>query len=102
MTNTTDKKLITIFGFIVLIIGWISVFSGFAGVILAEDFQFFIQVEDFLFVEQIIPAEHIIFIMFIRILIGFVLIFLGNQIILSGGLVHDRLCHPCVKDVTGK
>jgi len=102
MTSKTDKKLLTIFGFALLFIGWISVFTGFAGVILAEDFQFFIQVEDFIFVEQIIPAEHIIFIMILRMLIGFLFIFIGNSFILSGGLVQDRLCHPNIKDVRGK
>ncbi len=101
-TSKNERLVITVIGFVILVFGWISIFSGFAGVLLAEDFKFFIQVEDFILVEQVITEESIIFSNFIRIGIGFLLVFIGNSIIMMGGFFKGRWCHPNMNDVKEK
>ncbi len=94
-----DRLSLTLIGFLILIIGWYSIFSGFAGVILAEDFKFFIEVEDFILVEQVITAESIIFQNVVRMFIGFFLVFIGNSFIITGNMFDKKFCHPCVGDI---
>lgn len=106
MVNKTTKNeriIITVIGIAIVLFGWISIFSGFAGVLLAEDFKFFIQVEDFILVEQVITEESIVFSNFIRIGIGFFLVFIGNSIVVMGGFFKSsRFCHPNMNDVKEK
>ena len=102
MNKKFDRWTLTALGLLILIIGWYNIFSGFAGVILAEDFDFFIEVEDFILVEQTITAESIIFQNAVRMVLGFFLVFFGNFFLLSGAMLDKKFCHPCVGDIKEK
>lgn len=99
MVDKNTNRILLIAGLVLLFIGWLSVFTGFAGFILAEDFEFFIEIEDMLLLKQVITEESIQFQMGIRIIFGFLFIFLGNQFLLSSNLVRERFCRPCMNDV---
>jgi uncharacterized membrane protein len=99
MVNNNKEYPFVFVGLLILFVGWFSIFTGFAGIILAEDFEFFIEVEDFILIKQVIPAEHIIFHMAVRIAIGFLLVFIGNSFLLASKSVNERYCRPCFDDV---
>jgi len=99
MVDKNTDRILFVGGFVLLFIGWLSVFSGFAGFILAEDFEFFIEIEDMLLIKQVITEESIQFQMAIRIILGFAFIFVGNQFLLSSRMISEKLCKPCINDV---
>ena len=99
MVDKNKEHLLLVVGFVLLFIGWLSVFTGFAGFILAEDFEFFIEIEDMLLLKQVITEESIQFQMGIRIIFGFLFVFLGNQFLLSSNMVRESICKPCMNDV---
>lgn len=99
MADKNTDRILLVAGLVLLFIGWLSIFTGFAGYILAEDFEFFIEIEDMLLLKQVITEESIQFQMAIRIIFGFLFVFLGNQFLLSSGMVRQRFCRPCINDV---
>lgn len=99
MVDKSERIPLTFIGFLILFVGWFSIFTGFAGIILAEDFKFFIEIEDFILVERIIPAEHVIIQMIIRMIIGFFLVIIGNAFVISGQMIDKKFCRPCMEDL---
>ena len=97
--NNRDKYPFLFVGLLIVIVGWVSIFSGFAQVILAEDFEFFIQVEEMLLVKQIIPESEFVIFGVIRIIFGLLLVFIGNSFLLASSAVNKRMCRPCFDDV---
>jgi len=97
--NNRDKYPFVFVGLLILIVGWFSIFSGFAQVLLAEDFEFFIQVEEFLLVKQIIPESDFVLFGVIRIIFGLLLVFIGNSFLLASSAVNKELCRPCFDDL---
>jgi len=97
--NNRDKYPFLFVGLLILIVGWVSIFSGFAQVILAEDFEFFIQIEEMLLVKEIIPASDFVLFGAIRIIFGFLLVIIGNSFLLGSSVVNKNLCKPCVDDL---
>lgn len=97
--NNRDKYPFLFVGIFILIVGWFSVFSGFAQIILAEEFEFFIQVEDLIFVQQIVPASDFVILGIVRMIIGFLLIFIGNSFLLASRAVNKSMCRPCFDDM---
>jgi uncharacterized membrane protein len=99
VNNKRDKYPFIFVGLLILIVGWVSIFSGFAQVILAEDFEFFIQVEEMLLVKQIIPESDFVLFGVIRIIFGLLLVFIGNSFLLASKSVNERMCKPCFDDL---
>jgi len=97
--NNRDKYPFLFVGLLIVIVGWVSIFSGFAQVILAEDFEFFIQVEEMLLVKQIIPESDFVIFGVIRMVFGLLLVFIGNSFLLASSSVNKKLCRPCFDDV---
>ena len=88
-------------GFLILVIGWFAIFTGVIGIAVAEDIRFFIEVENMVFVEDAITAEEIIVHMFIRIILGFLLVLIGNSF-LGRGVDDPSICHPRFGDLMGR
>ena len=86
-----------IVGFLILVIGWFSIFTGVFGIASAEDIRFFIEVEDMIFVQDVITAEQIIIHMGVRVFLGFFLVLIGNSF-LARGIEEDHVCHPRLGD----
>lgn len=84
-------------GFLILVIGWFSIFTGAVGIATAEDIRFFIEVEDMIFVQDVLTAEQIIFHMGVRIFLGFFLVLIGNSF-LARGIEDHHVCHPRLGD----
>lgn len=96
----TNAPLMVI-GFLILVIGWFSIFTGAVGIATAEDIRFFIEVEDMIFVEDVLTAEQIILHMFVRIFLGFLLVLIGNSF-LARGIEEHHICHPRFGDFTSR
>lgn len=88
-------------GFLILVIGWFSIFTGVIGIATAEDIRFFIEVEHLVFVQDVVTAEQIIFHMAVRIFLGFFLVLIGNSF-LARGIDETHICHPRFGDFTGR
>lgn len=99
MVHNRDKYPFLFVGLLIVIVGWFSIFSGFAQIILAEDFEFFIQVEEMLLVKQIIPESEFVIFGIIRMIFGLLLVLIGNSFLLASKAVNDRMCRPCFDDV---
>jgi len=99
MVHNRDKYPFLFVGLLIVIVGWFSIFSGFAQIILAEDFEFFIQVEEMLLVKQIIPESEFVIFGVIRMIFGLLLVLIGNSFLLASKAVNDKMCRPCFDDV---
>ena len=97
--NNRDKYPFLFVGILIVIVGWFSIFSGFAQILLAEDFEFFIQIEEMLLVKQIVPASDFVVLGVIRMIFGLLLVFIGNSFLLASKAVNDKMCRPCFDDV---
>jgi len=97
--NNRDKYPFLFVGILIVIVGWVSIFSGFAQVILAEDFEFFIQVEEMLLVKQIIPESDFVIFGVIRMVFGLLLVLIGNSFLLASSAVGRKMCKPCFDDL---
>jgi len=102
MTDINSKgTVLIIVGFLILFLGWLSLITGIIGVAVAEDINIFVEVEDMIFVIKQISAGSIQLQMLIRILFGFILIFIGNSFMVAGFEKHrgiEQVCHPRLQD----
>jgi len=102
MTDINTKgSILIIVGFLILFLGWLSLITGLIGIVVAEDVNIFVQVEDMVFVLKEISAGSIQLQMFIRILFGFIFIFIGNSFMVEGFQKHrgiEQVCHPRLQD----
>jgi hypothetical protein len=102
LTDINSKgTVLIIVGFIILFLGWLSLITGIIGVAVAEDIKIFVEVEDMIFVLKEISAGSIQLQMFIRILFGFIFIFIGNSFMVQGFQRHrgiEQICHPRIQD----
>ena len=88
-------------GLLILVIGWFSIFTGVFGIAVAEDIRFFIEVENMVFVEQVITAEEMVVHMIVRVVLGFFLVLIGNSFLVRG-IEEDHICHPRFGDFMGR
>lgn len=102
MTDVNTKgSILIIVGFLILFLGWLSLITGIIGVAVAEDVKIFVEVEDMILVLKEISAGSIQLQMFIRILFGFIFIFIGNSFMVEGFQKHrgiEQVCHPRIQD----
>jgi len=89
-----------LFGFFLVFIGFLSIFTGVAQILSAQDVFFLVQIEEMLFTDSI-SKESIMFNGLLRIFIGFLFIIIGNSFAFRGGFVSVA-CHPRMSDFVHK
>ncbi len=89
-----------LFGFFLVFIGFLSIFTGVAQILSAEDVFFIVQIEDMLIADSV-SKESIMFGGLLRIFIGFLFIVIGNSFAFRGGFA-SMACHPRMSDFVHK
>lgn len=87
-----------LFGFFLVFIGFLSIFTGLAQIISADDVFFIVQIEDVLFLDSV-SAESVVFSGLLRIFLGFLFIIIGNSFAFRGGFA-SCYCHPRMSDLS--
>lgn len=97
---TTSNMMIfwLLFGFFIIFIGFLSIFTGVAQIVSATDVFFVVQIEDMIFLDQIVSKESVVLSGVIRVMIGFLFIVIGNSFAFRGGFVSS-VCHPRMSDI---
>lgn len=88
-------------GILILIIGWFSIFSGIFALGRGFDDTLVISINlETMFVDtSIATAEQFVWYMALRIILGFLLVFIGNSFLVRGlHYCHDGICHPRLGD----
>lgn len=95
--STGSRTFWLLFGFFLVFIGFLSIFTGIIQVISAEDVNFLVQVEEMLFIQSTQTANSMILFGVLRFFIGILFVIIGNSFMLRAG-VDDRICHPRMGD----
>lgn len=88
-------------GFLILIIGWFAIFSAIFALGRGFDDKLIISINlETMFVDtSIATAEQFIYFMAIRLILGFLLVIIGNSFLVRGlHHCHDGICHPRLGD----
>lgn len=91
-----DNAPLTLIGILLLIVGWFSVFSGIFGALKAEDTVILsLRLESLILDTTFVSEGQILFHMATRIILGFIVIFIGNSFLVRGlHECHEGICHP--------
>ncbi len=91
----------TFIGILILIIGWFSIFSGIFALGRGFDDTLIISINlETMFVDTAVStSEQFVWYMGLRIILGFLLVFIGNSFLVRGlHYCHDGICHPRLGD----
>jgi len=100
MSHIKNTPLVIV-GMLLLIIGWFSIFSGFFGLGRGAEDTIVItfQLESMLVDKTFVPASHFIFHMVLRIILGFLFVFIGNAFLVRGLYTRHAWMHPEFNDL---
>jgi len=96
--GTGSQTFWLVFGFFLVFLGFLSIFTGIAQIVTAQDITFLVQIEDMFFVQETLTESTMIFSGLIRIILGFFFVVIGNSFFLRGGM-HHKICHPRMGDI---
>ena len=97
MVHVTSYPFVFV-GFLLLIVGWFSIFSGIFGFFRAEDLLIFtFRLESMVVDTSFVPESQIWFHLGIRIFFGFIIVIFGNAF-LARGLHENHWMHPRFND----
>jgi len=96
--GTGSRTFWLLFGFFLVFLGFLSIFTGIAQIVTAQDITFLIQIEDMFFVQETLTESSMIFSGLIRLILGFFFVVIGNSFMLRGGM-HHHVCHPRMGDI---
>ncbi len=93
-----DNYPFTFVGILLLFVGWFAIISGIFGFFIAEDLLVFtLKLESMFLDTTFVPAEHLMLHMIVRIILGFIIVFIGNAF-LARGIRENRWMHPRYSD----
>ena len=91
----------TFVGLLILVIGWFAIFSAIFALGRGADDTLLISINlETMFVDaSVFTAEQFVWQMALRIILGFLLVFIGNSFLVRGlHYCHDGICHPRLGD----